>query len=71
MANFLGVRFELSGGGTTLFRPQPCAESGNLLQKYALGVERLVEGFFAESGFLGGGNLAFPGNAGFNSGKAN
>lgn len=43
MANLLGVG--VLGGGTTLFRPQPCAESGNLLQNRALGVMRLVKGF--------------------------
>jgi hypothetical protein len=40
-----GRRGRSSGGGTTLFGPQPCAESGNLLQNRALGVMRLVEGF--------------------------
>jgi hypothetical protein len=53
MANFLGVGVELSelsGGGTTLFRSQPCAESGNLLQKYVLSVKRLVEGLSSNLG---------------------
>lgn len=40
-----GRRGQSPGGGTTLFRPQSCAESGNLLQNKALGVMRLVEGF--------------------------
>jgi hypothetical protein len=58
MANFLGVAVELSGG-TILFRPQPCAESGNLLQKYALGVKRLAKGFSLNLGFWAGETLPF------------
>jgi hypothetical protein len=49
---------------------KPCAESGNLLQKYALGVKRLVEGFSLNLGFaVVGRNLALPGNAELDSGR--
>lgn len=63
--NLLGVGGRSSGGGTTLFRPQPCAESGNLLQNRALGVMRLVEGFSLNLGFRVGETLPFQEMPGF------
>jgi len=64
-----GRKGRSSGGGTTLFWPQPCVESGNLLQNKALGVMRLVEGFFAESGLPVGETLPFQEMPDFDSGK--
>jgi hypothetical protein len=69
MANFLGVEFGLSGwwhypvpASTMCGKRQSAAEI--CPRREAVGQRP-----FAESGFLGGGNLAFPGNAGLDSGR--
>jgi hypothetical protein len=67
MANFLGVGFELSGGWHYPVLASTMCGKRQFAAEICPRREAVGQRVFAESGFLGGGNLAFPGNAGLST----